>query len=129
MESLGAMQLVIVKGEQAMTRDELNEHIKELDATIGLGIHTHIVKSWLEDIRDNGIKEKADMNSGRKVRLGKYRGKPFYIKSVEENWECGKPSDIEIHGTTDEGLACISSGAAEVAARVFSKAKVVKDND
>ena len=38
-----------------MTRDELNEHIKELDATIGLGIHTHIVKSWLEDIRDNGI--------------------------------------------------------------------------
>lgn len=40
-----------------MTRDELNEHIKELDATIGLGIHTHIVKSWLEDIRDNGITE------------------------------------------------------------------------
>lgn len=40
-----------------MTREELNEHIKELDATIGLGIHTNIVKAWLEDIRDNGITE------------------------------------------------------------------------
>ena len=40
-----------------MTREELNEHIKELDATIGLGIHTNIVKAWLEDIRDNGIEE------------------------------------------------------------------------
>ena len=40
-----------------MTREELNEHIKELDATIGLGIHTNIVKAWLEDIRDNGIAE------------------------------------------------------------------------
>lgn len=40
-----------------MTREELNEHIKELDATTGLGIHTNIVKAWLEDIRDNGITE------------------------------------------------------------------------
>lgn len=40
-----------------MTREELNEHIKELDATTGLGIHTNIVKVWLEDIRDNGITE------------------------------------------------------------------------
>lgn len=40
-----------------MTIEELNEHIKELDATIGLGIHTNLVKAWLEDIRDNGIKD------------------------------------------------------------------------
>lgn len=112
-----------------MTRDELNEHIKELDATVGLGIHTHIVKSWLEDIRDNGIKEEVDMNLGCKVQLGKYAGKPFYVKWCTDNWAFGESEDIEVHGTSDESDAWISKRTAEKLAELFSKAKVVKPND
>lgn len=112
-----------------MTRDELNEHIKELDATIGPGIHTNIVKAWLEDIRDNGIKEEVDMNLGCKVQLGKYAGKPFYVKWCTDNWAFGESDDIEVHGTSDESNAWISKRTAEKLAELFSKAKVVKPND
>ena len=112
-----------------MTREELNEHIKELDATIGLGIHTNIVKAWLEDIRDNGIKEEVDMNLGCKVQLGKYAGKPFYVKWCTDNWAFGESEDIELHGTSDESNAWISKRTAEELAELFSKAKVVKPND
>ena len=112
-----------------MTREELNEHIKELDATTGLGIHTNIVKAWLEDIRDNGIKEEVDMNLGCKVQLGKYAGKPFYVKRCTDNWAFGESEDIEVHGTSDESNAWISKRTAEELAELFSKAKVVKPND
>lgn len=111
-----------------MTKEELNEHINDIRLwTTGVPIST--IVDWLKDIRDNGVGEKHNTRLGCKVRLGKYKDKPFYIKSVKENWEWGKPSDIEIHGTTDEGFAYISSDAAEVVARVFSKAKVVNDDD
>lgn len=112
-----------------MTKEELNEHIKELDATIGLGIHTNIVKAWLEDIRDNGIKEEVDMNLDCKVQLGKYAGKPFYVKWCTDNWAFGESEDIEVHGTRDESNAWISKRTAEELAELFSKAKVVKPND
>lgn len=113
-----------------MTKEELITKIKKLGDMSGDDqISSYDVYRWLKDIRDNGITDDNESIELSQVRLGKYNGQPLYVTSLNNQWEYGKGTDIEIHCTLDEWRSGVSPKTAQGLVGCLSKAKLVKTDD